>query len=420
MPGTVFLLAPTHLLEPMNILISTWSLQVGGGEILAMNLAAGLDRLGHRVTVFNQRAELHDVALVKRLLPASVRVVSMADRPRRSYWAYKLNALGQRLGLRYSFYERAQQAYFRQCLKQYAIELVSSHATYSDRLCAPVLRGASIPFVITEHGEYTMFVREGRPLDFAPVLHQADAIVTVSDYCRQVLQGALKDLPPVQTIFNGIRIDAPPAAGAMRSQLGIETGAFVFGMVARGIAEKGWEAALLAFRALRPLVSRDVQLVLVGGSAYLDELRAQYATEPGVHFVGRVPNPDFYVAGFDVGLLPSYFAGEALPLAVIEYLFYDKPVVATSVGGMSEILLDNDRGDAAGLLTVLDPATQRPDVPALTAAMLRYATDTALYATHQQVAQRRQALFGLAGCVRQYEALFKEYAGLATDSSAKA
>ena len=52
----------------MNILISTWSLQVGGGEILAMNLAAGLDRLGHQVTVFNQRAELHDAALVQRLL----------------------------------------------------------------------------------------------------------------------------------------------------------------------------------------------------------------------------------------------------------------------------------------------------------------------------------------------------------------
>ncbi|MFD1466662.1 glycosyltransferase family 4 protein [Hymenobacter caeli] len=392
----------------MNILISTWSLQVGGGEILAMNLAAGLDRLGHRVVVFNQRAELHDAALVQRLLPPGVRVVSMADRPRRSYWAYKLNALGQRLGLRYAFYERAQQAYFRACLKRYGIELVNSHATYSDRLCAPGLREARIPFVITEHGEYTMFARERRPLDFAPVLRQADALVTVSDYCRLVLQGALEDLPPVHTIFNGIRVDAPPAAGAMRAQLGIGAGAFVYGMVARGIAEKGWEAALLAFRALRPLVGRDVQLVLVGGSGYLDDLRAQYAAEPGVHFVGRVPNPDFYVAGFDVGLLPSYFAGEALPLAVIEYLFYDKPVVATDVGGMGEILLDAASGDAAGLLTALDHPTQRPDVPALTAAMRRYATDAALYAAHQQVARRRQATFSLAGCVRQYEALFEQ------------
>ena len=230
----------------MNILIATWSLQVGGGEILAMNLAAGLDRLGHRVVVFNQRAELHDAALVERLLPPSVRVLSMADQPRQSYWAYKLNALGARLGLRYPFYERAQQAYFRACLKRYSIELVNSHATYSDGLCAPVLRDTQIPFVITEHGEYTMFVREGRPLDFAPVLRHADALVTVSEYCRQVLQTSIMGLPPVQTIVNGIRVDAPPAAGAMREQLGIGAGAFVFGMVARGIAEKGWGAARTA------------------------------------------------------------------------------------------------------------------------------------------------------------------------------
>lgn len=404
----------------MNILIATWSLQVGGGEILAMNLAAGLDRLGHQVMVFNQRAELHDAALVQRLLPAGVRVLSMADRPWRNYWAYKLNALGQRLGLRYSFYERAQQAYFRACLKRYGIELVNSHATYSDRLCAPVLREANIPLIITEHGEYTMFVRGGRPLDFAPVLRQADAIVAVSDYCRRVLQAGVAELPPVQTIFNGIRVDAPPAAGDMRTQLGIGARAFVFGMVARGIAEKGWEAAILAFRALVPLVGRDVRLVLVGGSAYVDDLRTQYAAEPGVYFVGRVSNPDFYVAGFDVGLLPSYFAGEALPLAVIEYLFYDKPVVATNVGGISEILLDGGGGGAAGLLTELDPATQRPDVPTLTAAMLRYATDATLYAAHQRAARRRQATFSLAGCVQQYEALFQQFVGQTATPSSKA
>lgn len=395
----------------MNILISTWSLQVGGGEILAMNLAAGLDRLGHQVTIFNQRAELVDAALVKRLLPPSVRVLSMADRPRQSYWAYKLNALASRLGLSYSLYEWAQQTYFRACLKRYQIELVNSHATYADQLCAPVLEGMDIPFVITEHGEYTMFVREGRPLDFAPILRQANALVTVSDYCQQVLLAGIPALPPVQTIFNGIRVDAPPAASAMRDRLGIQADAFVFGMVARGIPEKGWEAAILAFRALRALVTgRDVQLVLVGGSEYLNRLRAQYAAEPAIHFVGRVPNPDFYVAGFDVGMLPSYFAGEALPLAVIEYLFYDKPVIATNVGGMSEILLDVASGEAAGLLTPLDPATQRPDVVALAEAMKRYVVDEVLYAMHQQGARHQQLLFSLDGCVRQYEALFKQYA----------
>lgn len=391
----------------MNILISTWSLQVGGGEILAMNLAAGLAKLGHQVTVFNQRAELVDTALVRRLLPPEVRVVSMADRPWRSFWAYKLNALGQRLGLRTSFYERAQQAYLRACLKQYNIELVNSHATYSDRLCAPVMQAANIPLIITEHGEYTTWAREGKT-EFASTLRQAAAIATVSDYCRRMLQEHIVELPPIQTIFNGIRVDAPTNSSAMRTALGINNNAFVFGMVARGIPEKGWEAAILAFRELQTRTDRDIQLVLVGGSAYLESLREQYATTAGVHFVGRVPNPDFYVAGFDVGLLPSYFASEALPLAVIEYLFYDKPVVATNVGGMSEILLDPIAG-AAGLLTDLEPSTHRPDVPALATAMQQYVTDTALYTQHKRVARARQSVFELATCVQHYDVLFRQY-----------
>jgi glycosyltransferase involved in cell wall biosynthesis len=391
----------------MNILISTWSLQVGGGEILAMNLAAGLAKLGHEVTVFNQRAELIDAALVKRLLPPEVRVVSMADRPWQSFLAYKLNAIGQRLGLRFSLYERAQQAYLRSCLIKYRIELVNSHATYSDGLCAPVVAQEQVPFVITEHGEYTMFAREGRR-DFVPTLRQAQAIIAVSDYCKNSLVAAFPELPPVTTIPNGIRVDALPDARQMREALGIAPSAFVFGMVARGIAEKGWQQAIESFLQLSPSVGREVHLVLVGGSAYLDELRRHYCQQTQIHFIGRVPNPDFYVAGFDVGLLPSYFAGEALPLAVIEYLFYGKPAIATAVGGMAEIVLDATLG-AAGQLIELDSQTQKANVLALASAMQRYLDDTELYQQHQQTAVALQNKFSLETCVQQYAAVFNEY-----------
>lgn len=393
----------------MNILISTWSLQVGGGEILAMNLAAGLAKLGHQVTVFNQRAELHDAALVKRLLPPEVRIVSMADRPWQSFLVYKLNAIGQRLGLRYAFYERAQQAYFRACLKKYRIELVNSHATYSDRLCAPVVQQQQIPFVITEHGEYTMFLREGRR-EFVPALRQAQAIVAVSDYCRRSMQATLPELPPVITIPNGIRVDAHHEAGSMRAALGIAPSAFVFGMVARGIAEKGWEQAIEAFRQVQQAADQPIYLVLVGGSPYLDTVQQRYAQDPHLVFTGRVPNPDFYVAGFDVGLLPSYFAGEALPLAVIEYLFYGKPAIATAIGGIAEIVHDPVLG-SAGQLTALDPLTQRPGIPALAHAMQRYLDDPALYEQHRQTATRMQQKFSLETCVRRYEEVFETYVG---------
>lgn len=390
----------------MRILISTWSLQVGGGEILALNLAAGLATRGHEVFVFNQRAHLVDKALVQRLLPASVQVLSMADRPARSFVAYKLDAVRQRLSRSARHYEQAQRAYLAWCVKAYQIELVHSHATYSDQLCEPVTRAAGVPLVVTEHGEYAQFTREGRR-DFLPVLQGAQAIAAVSDYCRRTLADNLPNLPLLQTVYNGVILHpGPDAARIMREQLGIPAEAFVLGMAARGRADKGWQCAIEAFRLLRSdKLGRPLRLVLVGGSEYLDGLRQQCAAEPEIIFTGRVPNPDFYLAGFDVGLLPTYFAAEALPLVIIEYMTCGKPTVATRMGGIPELL--QPPGGDTGQLLELDPATGQPDPAALATALRRYRDDSALYAAHAQRAlEVAQSQFSMPTCVARYEQLY--------------
>lgn len=389
----------------MRILISTWSLQVGGGEILALNLAAGLAARGHEIFVFNQRAHLVDQALVQRLLPPAVQVLSMADRPIRSFVAYKLDAVWQRLGRPARHYEQAQQAYLAWCIKQYQIDLLHSHATYSDRLCLPVAQAAGVPLVITEHGEYTQHTREGRR-DFLPILQQAQAIAAVSDFCRQVLVANLPGLPLTETVYNGVVLTAAANAGtAMRQQLGIPAEAFVLGMAARGRPDKGWQCAIAAFRQLRAqAIGRPVRLVLIGSSEYLDELRQQCATETDILFTHRVPNPDFYLAGLDVGLLPTYFAAEALPLVVIEYMASGKPTIATRVGGIPE-LLQPTTGDTGQLLP-LSRDTGQPDPSELAAAMLRYYTDATLYATHAAHTYEVRRNFTMPTCVAHYEKLY--------------
>jgi glycosyltransferase involved in cell wall biosynthesis len=391
----------------VRVLIATWSLQVGGGEILALNLAAGLAVRGHDVVVFNQRAHLVDEALVQRLLPPMVRVCSMNDRPARSFFAYKLDAIRQRLGAAPQYFEQAQQNYLAWCLKHYRIDVVHSHATYSDRLCLPATRAAGVPLIITEHGEYTQFTREGQR-DFLPTLQGAQAIAAVSDYCRQTLTNSLAGLPPTKTVYNGVVMQpAPNASQAMREQLGIPPDAFVFGMAARGRADKGWQCAIDAFQLLRAtkLASMPLRLVLVGGSEYLSELKQTYAADPDILFTGRVPNPDFYLAGLDVGLLPTYFAAEALPLVIIEYMTSGKPTIATKVGGIPELL--RPVGGDTGQLVELDAATGQPAPAALAMAMQRYLEDPALYAAHaQRAGEVARQKFAMSTCVAHYEQLY--------------
>jgi glycosyltransferase involved in cell wall biosynthesis len=389
----------------MRILISTWSLQVGGGEVLAMNLAAELAKRGHDVFLFNQRAELIDHDVVQRLLPPSVKVLSMADKPRRSFWAYKINALQQRLGRSGNFYLRQQQAYFADCLQRYNIEVVNSHATFSDEICAPVLARTGLPLVITEHGDYSQFLLDGRR-DFAHNLRVARQILTVSDYCRHQLQAAFPDLPPMRTVYNGVVTNQDLQPGPMREAMGIPADAFVLGMVARGVEKKGWKYAVEAFRQLRATAQgRPLRLVLVGGSAYLQQLKAECTADADILFTGQVPNPDFYVAGFDVGLLPTYFAAEALPLAVIEYMVSGKPSIASRVGGVPELL--NPAAGPTGQMILLDEQTMTPRVDMLVEAMRRYYEDADLYAQHAANARAARVNFTMPACAAQYEQAFE-------------
>lgn len=388
----------------MRILISTWSLQVGGGEIFAMNLAAELAGQGHTVFLFNQRAHLIDHDLVQRLVPASVRVLSMTDNPFRNFLAHKLNALQQRLTGTSDYFDRQQQRYLKRCLRKYKIEVVSSHATFSDSMCAPVMRHVATPFIITEHGEYTIFMLEGR-YNFADVLRQATSLITVSDYCQQKLRSGFTDLPPLRTIYNGVVTNPAYQKAEMRRALNIGDTDFVFGMAARGVALKGWEQAIEAFRQTRDTVCRATHFVLIGGSPYMDELRARFGQEPGLHFTGRVPNPDFYMAGSDVGLLPSYFPSEALPLSVIEYMTYGLPTIATNIGGIPELVSRPQQ--QAGLLVNIDEQTGKPSVSELTAAMTRYVQDKSLYAEHAIQAKQLSESFTMQSCAEQYVQAFQ-------------
>lgn len=389
----------------MRILISTWSLQVGGGEILALNLAAELHRRGHEVFIFNQRAHLIDRDVVARLLPPQVRVLSMADQPQRSYWAYKVNAVQKRLGWSSTFFLNQQRRYLAACIRRYGIEVVNSHATFSDELCGPVAAATGIPLVITEHGDYNQYLLEGRR-DFVGLLRQAQRIITVSEYCQRNLQAAFGQLPPIQTIYNGVVVNQSYMATAMREQLGIPADAFVFGMVARGVEKKGWRYAIEAFRQLpQPADGRSLRLVLVGGSEFLQQLHAEFATESTIIFTGQVSNPDFYLAGFDVGLLPTYFQAEALPLAVIEYIVAGKPAIASRVGGVPELL--QPVPGPTGQLIDLD-AGHRPVPAELAAAMQRYVADTDLYAAHTANARQARSQFTMTACAAQYEAVYTQ------------
>lgn len=173
------------------------------------------------------------------------------------------------------------------------------------------------------------------------------------------------------------------------------------GIVASLVADKGHEVLL---RAAAKTVARypSLELVVVGGGPREGELRT-LAGELGIgantRFVGQAPNPRHWMRTFDVAVLSSH--REGMPNAVLEYLAEGRPVVATAVGGVPEVL-------GNGLFGML---VSPGDPDGLADAVLRLLEDPALRSSLSERARKRAAEFGFEAMIRRTLDMYGELDG---------
>ncbi len=137
---------------------------------------------------------------------------------------------------------------------------------------------------------------------------------------------------------------------AQRRAWALPDGAFVIGIVARLSPVKNH---VLLFRAAAQLDSRFHLIVIGDGPSRteLEELARRLRVESRVHFLGELVslhNPHQF---FDVSVLCS--SSEGFPNSLIEAMAAGKPVIATPVGGVTDVVVDKVTGI---LVPVNDPA----------------------------------------------------------------
>jgi glycosyltransferase involved in cell wall biosynthesis len=151
----------------------------------------------------------------------------------------------------------------------------------------------------------------------------------------------LVDLPIgkeyVTAIPNGMPIDDRPFEYT-RADLGIDDDDLVFVIASRAIVEKGWEIGIRAMLRAQDVTTRRLHLVLCGSGPEFDRLKGIYSTSNNIHLMGfqeRIPGA--YRLG-DVALLPTRFAGESFPLGLIQAMQAKRPVIATDIGEIRNML----------------------------------------------------------------------------------
>ncbi|BDI28727.1 glycosyl transferase [Capsulimonas corticalis] len=220
------------------------------------------------------------------------------------------------------------------------------------------------------------------------------------DNRRQQIELVGRDPDQVEVIYNAIDLRRfnPEIDGAeTRRALNFPPSGPLVGTIGRLAEQKGIET-FLAMAAHVHAAMPDVSFVIVGEGPKRSEYEG-VAKEKGVdgyvRFAGYHSDVDRCLAALDVFALASVF--EPFGLVLAEAMAMKKPVVATRVGGIPEVVATGETGFVV-------PAG---DAEAMSIAVQKYLKDPALAREHGEAGRKRvEACFSIPRLMSEMESLY--------------
>ena len=208
-----------------------------------------------------------------------------------------------------------------------------------------------------------------------------DWLIAVSDAIVRKIVAENRDSTAISRIYNGVdleRFDEAPGRDVVRKEFGIPSDAPVVAAIGRLEPEKGHPTLIEAW----PLVHHhfpQARLLIAGEGSERDRLEGLAAAHlrselccDSVAFLGRRDDIPAVLAAADVVAMPSY--REAQGIAILEALAAERPVVASNVGGIPEMITDGETGtlvpshDPSALAAAIIALFTHPDRAAKLAA----------------------------------------------------
>jgi glycosyltransferase involved in cell wall biosynthesis len=247
-------------------------------------------------------------------------------------------------------------------------DLVHTHLIHADMHGQPAARLRGVPAVSSLHDMLPALRREPVRTVAGTVGRLPRLTIAISDEVRRYAEAArVRPRGRIRVVHYGIDPAgweaSPDERAAARERLGIAPDDVVVAMTSRLIPGKGHAALIDAFADARA-DAPALRLLIAGDGPLRAELAARAAAEPGVTMLGFQDDVRPLVQAADLLAFPTEpELGEGFGLSALEAMAAARPVVATAVGAIPEVVEHGRTG-------LLVPAHDRR---ALAAALARLA-----------------------------------------------
>jgi len=231
-------------------------------------------------------------------------------------------------------------------LREEKTDILHTHLFHANLLGRIAGRMAGVPVIISHQHGVERSRSKVRSLLDRLTSRYADVVISTCEVVKQTLIKRDK-IPPdkIRTIYKGVEItNAEVKSSSARRNLGITSDVPVVGIVANLRSMKGHDTFLKAARMILNDVE-NARFLIVGGGPLEGKLKAlafKLGVSPQTIFTGFRDDVPSLLATMDVFVLPSLWEG--VPIAILEAMAMAKPVVATEVGGIPEIVVNGETG----------------------------------------------------------------------------
>ena len=242
----------------------------------------------------------------------------------------------------------------RELIKHFRPDVIYCHSSKAGGIGRIANMGIGIPIIYNPHG--WAFNMKGAKLKSFVYLwierllsSLTTRYITISNYEKlSAIQNHVTKANKVKVIFNGIDMEAVDKEVELsivsRVSLNIPENAYLIGMVGRISRQKAPDVFIRVAAALKNILP-DAYFMIVGDGeqrADIERLIRNEGLEGRIMITGWVDNPIAYACLFNQALLLSRWEGFGLVLA--EYMKLGKPIVATNVDAIPDLITDYENG----------------------------------------------------------------------------